>query len=188
AEHVRAEPDSLLLRPGRDDDRTAGTQPRLVKGPKDGEPAEDAEAPVEGTGGGHGVDVRADEDRGEFGILPFSASEDRAHLIDGDLEVELLHPRKQQFATGPVLICQRLAVDTDEAGRLIVIGAARGGLRHGAAPAVCGDGGLWRRSGGAHQRSSSCALLSTAQPFSCAGLEAMARHNRYGWSAAHYYS
>src|SRR5699024_7241141 len=95
----------------------------LVEGPEDGEPAEDAEAPVEGTGGGHGVDVRADEDRGEFGILPFSASEDRAHLIDGDLEVELIHPRKQQFATGPVLICQRLAVDTDEAGRLIVIGA-----------------------------------------------------------------
>src|SRR5699024_12247618 len=56
AEHVRADPDSLLLRPGRDDDRTAGTQPRLVEGPEDGEPAEDAEAPVEGTGGGHGVD------------------------------------------------------------------------------------------------------------------------------------
>src|SRR5699024_5880002 len=64
AGQVRAEPVSLLPRPGRDDDRTAGTQPRLVEGPEDGEPAEDAEAPVEGTGGGHGVDVRADEDRG----------------------------------------------------------------------------------------------------------------------------
>src|SRR5699024_12414490 len=97
AEPARAEPDSRLLRPGRDDDRTAGTQPRLVEGPEDGEPAEVAEAPVEGTGGGHGVDVRADEDRGEFGILPFSASEARAHLIDGDPEDELLHPRNQQF-------------------------------------------------------------------------------------------
>src|SRR5699024_10397769 len=100
AEHVRAEPDSLLLRPGRDDDRTHGPHPRLVEGPEDGEAAE---AAVEGTGGGHGVDVRADEDRVELGVLPFSASEDRAHLIDGDLEAELLHPRTQRFATGPVL-------------------------------------------------------------------------------------
>src|SRR5699024_9212470 len=163
-EHVRAEPDSLLLRPGRDDDRTAGTQPRLVKGPKDGEPAEDAEAPVEGTGGGHGVDVRADEDRGEFGILPFSASEDRAHLIDGDLEVELLHPREQPAAPGPPLICQRRAVDTDEAGRLIVIGAERGELHEIAPQAICVDGQFRGRIGATHQGSSHCALLSMAQP------------------------
>src|SRR5699024_8777092 len=31
AEHVRAEPDSLLLRPGRDDDRTAGRSPASSK-------------------------------------------------------------------------------------------------------------------------------------------------------------
>src|SRR5699024_4301822 len=163
AEHVRAEPDSLFLRPGRDDDRTAGTQPRLVEGPEDGEAAEDAEAAVEGTGGGHGVDVRADEDRVELGVLPFSASEDRAHLIDGDLEAELLHPRTQQFATGPVLIGQRLAVDADEAGRLIVIGADRGELHEIVPQTICVDGQFRGRIGDTHQGSSHCALLSMAQ-------------------------
>nr|WP_219921863.1 hypothetical protein [Brevibacterium oceani] len=152
AEHVRAESHAFLLGPRGHDDRATGPQARLGEGTEDSQSAEDSEAAVEGASGGDGVDVRADENRGELGVLTFPAPEDRTHLIDRDVEVELLHPRNQQPTTGTVFVGQRLAVDADEAGHLIVVGADRGEFREVGPQAVSVDAEVCGGGVGGHSR------------------------------------
>ncbi|MEU6064581.1 M20/M25/M40 family metallo-hydrolase [Streptomyces sp. NPDC047082] len=92
AEHVGAEADALLLGEDSDLDGAAGADTPLVQGPYDLDAAQDAETAVEGTGGGHAVDVRARQDGGRVGVGAFAAAVDVAHPVDADGQSRLLHP------------------------------------------------------------------------------------------------
>lgn len=127
-EHVGAEAHPLLLGERGDDDRAARRDVLLVQRTDDLERPEHAEAAVEGARRADAVDVRGGHDRREARVGAFPTAEDRAQLVDADLQARLLQPRDEQPPALGVGVGERLAVHPDQSRLRVVVGADRGEL------------------------------------------------------------